>query len=75
MWAFLSARFRRWLLIAVGVPILAWVLDRLGAAIERRRRGSRAAGALRGASDQLRWWRSGRRRSGRRGRRPVRPGW
>jgi hypothetical protein len=36
MWAFLSRRFRQWVLLVVAVPVVAWVLDRLGAASEQR---------------------------------------
>lgn len=37
MWAFFSRRLRMWLLFAVGAPVLAWLLGRLGDAVERRR--------------------------------------
>ncbi|MEQ3551639.1 hypothetical protein WIS52_14280 [Pseudonocardia nematodicida] len=37
MWALLSRHLRVWLLLAVGAPLLAWVLGRIGEAIERRR--------------------------------------
>lgn len=37
MWAFVSARLRMWLLLAIGAPILAWVLGRLGDLLETRR--------------------------------------
>jgi len=47
MLAFLSRRFRRWLLVAVAVPLVAWLLDRAGVAVERRRPGSRAGRTLR----------------------------
>ena len=33
MFALLSRRLRRWLLIAVGVPLTAWLLERVGAAL------------------------------------------
>jgi hypothetical protein len=36
MWALLSRRLRRWLLIAVGIPVLAWLLERLGDGLEAR---------------------------------------
>ncbi|BBF99831.1 MULTISPECIES: hypothetical protein [Pseudonocardia] len=37
MWVLISRHLRVWLLLAVGAPILAWLLGRLGDAIERRR--------------------------------------
>ena len=37
MWAFFSARLRLWLVLAVGVPLLAWLLGRIGDLIEARR--------------------------------------
>jgi hypothetical protein len=37
MWAFLSARFRMWLIMAVAVPVVGWLLGRIGDLIEARR--------------------------------------
>ncbi|WP_214364252.1 hypothetical protein [Pseudonocardia sp. H11422] len=37
MWAFFSARLRMWLILAVGAPLLAWLLGRIGDVIEARR--------------------------------------
>lgn len=37
MWAFFSARLRMWLILAVGAPLLGWVLGKMGEAIEKRR--------------------------------------
>jgi hypothetical protein len=37
MWAFLSARLRRWLLLAVAAPLLGLLLGRIGDVIEARR--------------------------------------
>jgi hypothetical protein len=37
MWAFFSARLRMWLILAVGAPLLGWVLGKVGDAIEKRR--------------------------------------
>ncbi|NMH98588.1 hypothetical protein [Pseudonocardia acidicola] len=37
MWAFFSARLRMWLLLAIGAPLLGWLLGRIGDAIEARR--------------------------------------
>lgn len=37
MWAFLSARLRAWLLVAVIAPVLGWLLGKLGDLLEARR--------------------------------------
>ncbi|MEJ8280424.1 hypothetical protein [Pseudonocardia spirodelae] len=37
MWVLLSRHLRMWLLLAVGAPLLAWLLGRIGDAVERRR--------------------------------------
>jgi hypothetical protein len=37
VWAFFSARLRMWLILAVGAPLLGWVLGKVGDAIEKRR--------------------------------------
>ena len=37
MWALLSRHLRVWLLLAVGAPVLAWLLGKIGEALERRR--------------------------------------
>jgi hypothetical protein len=63
MFVLLSTRLRRWLLLVVGVPVLAWLLGRAGEAVERRRPGSRASRALTQTSGWLRR------------NRPFRPGW
>ena len=36
MWALLSRHLRVWLLLAVGAPLLAWLLGKIGDAVERR---------------------------------------
>ena len=36
MWAFLSARLRMWLLVAVVAPVVGWLLGRVGDMIEAR---------------------------------------
>lgn len=36
MWAFASRQVRRWMILAVGVPVAAWALDRLGERLEAR---------------------------------------
>lgn len=37
MWAFLSARLRWWLILAIAAPLVGWVLGRIGDLIESRR--------------------------------------
>jgi hypothetical protein len=37
MWAFLSAKLRMWLIVAVVVPLVGWLLGRIGDLIEARR--------------------------------------
>lgn len=54
MAALLSTRLRRWLLLGVGIPVLAWALERTGSRLERRRGASRATRGLRSLSDWLR---------------------
>jgi len=52
MWAFVSERLRRWLVLAVGAPVLAWLLGKVGDAGESRRGPDRVNGAL----QRLRAW-------------------
>jgi hypothetical protein len=54
MAALLSTRFRRWLLLAVGIPAAAWALERAGTSLERRRGTNRATRGLRSLSGWLR---------------------
>ncbi|MDP8977396.1 MAG: hypothetical protein M3N17_02240 [Actinomycetota bacterium] len=58
MWAFLSRRFRRWLLLVVAVPLLGRALVRVGEVLEERRGETLVTRGLRGIG----------RRVGRRGR-------
>lgn len=37
MWAFFSARLRMWLILAVGAPVLGWLLGKVGDLVEARR--------------------------------------
>lgn len=37
MWVFLSRRLRMWLILAVGAPVVGFVLGKVGDAIESRR--------------------------------------
>ncbi len=46
MWAFLSARLRMWLILAIGAPLLGWLLGRIGDLIERRRGPNTASRVL-----------------------------
>jgi hypothetical protein len=67
MWALLSARLRMWLILAIGAPLLGWVLGRVGDLIESRR----------GPNNVSRVLQKGRGWLGRRSRRPQaarRPG-
>jgi hypothetical protein len=47
MWAFLSARLRMWVFLAVVAPLVGWVLGRIGDAIEARRGPSALTRVLR----------------------------
>ncbi|HVL84126.1 MAG TPA: hypothetical protein VM367_07570 [Pseudonocardia sp.] len=68
MWAFFSARLRTWLLLAVGVPVLGWLLGRVGDAVEARRGPN---GLSRGLQTVRGWLR--RRARGPLARRPADP--
>jgi hypothetical protein len=46
MRAFLSARLRMWLIVAVVIPMLGWLLGRIGDVIEARRGPNPASRAL-----------------------------
>jgi hypothetical protein len=46
MWAFLSARMRMWLVLAVIAPALAWLLGKLGDAVEASRGPNRLSRGL-----------------------------
>lgn len=46
MWAFFSRRLRLWLLFALGAPIAAWLLGKLGDLVERRGGPDAVSGAL-----------------------------
>jgi hypothetical protein len=54
MWALLSARLRLWLLLAVGVPVLSWLLGALGDRLEARNGPTTASRALKNGRDWLR---------------------
>lgn len=37
MWAFFSARLRMWVILAIGAPVLGWLLGKVGDLVESRR--------------------------------------
>jgi hypothetical protein len=53
VWAFFSARLRMWLILAIGAPVLGWVLGRVGDAIEKRRGPSGLTKVLQKGRDWL----------------------
>lgn len=58
MWAFFSARLRMWLVLAVGAPLLGWLLGKVGDIIEARHGPTRIS---RGLQSVRRWlWRRSR---------------
>ncbi len=54
MWALLSRRFRQYLVLALGAPLVAWVLDGVGLGLERRRGQTRLTRSLRSGGNFLR---------------------
>jgi hypothetical protein len=54
MWALLSARLRLWLLLAVGVPVLSWLLGALGDRLDARNGPTTTSRALQKGRDWLR---------------------
>jgi hypothetical protein len=46
MWVFLTARLRRWVLLAVALPLARLLLHRLALAAEHHNRSTRTARAL-----------------------------
>jgi hypothetical protein len=46
MWAFFSRRLRMWLILAVGAPVAAWLLGKVGDVIESRKGPNTASRAL-----------------------------
>jgi hypothetical protein len=66
VWAFFSARLRMWLILAVGAPLLGWVLGKVGDAIEKRRGPTTLTKVLQKGRDWL-----ARRSRGPLGRRPA----
>ncbi len=63
MWAFFSRRFRLWLLLAVGLPVVRRLLGGLGDRLESTRGQSALTRGLRASDQHLsRYGRRGRRR-------------
>jgi hypothetical protein len=54
MWAFLSARLRFWFLLAVGAPVLSWLLGAVGDRLEARSGPTSTSRALKQGRDWLR---------------------
>lgn len=54
MWVFLSTRLRTWLLLAVVVPALGWLLGKLGDLLEARHGPTKVTRLLHGARHWLR---------------------
>ena len=53
MWALLSRRFRRWMLLVVGAPLAARVLHRVADGLESRYGRSTATKGLRSAAKMM----------------------
>jgi hypothetical protein len=54
MWAFLSARLRMWLIMAIAAPLVGWLLGRIGDLIEARRGPNALSSVLKTGRDWLR---------------------
>ena len=54
MWFLLSRRVRAYVFLALGAPLLAWLLDALGQRLETRRGPTRASRVLRWGGRKLR---------------------
>ena len=53
MWVFLGRQFRRWLLVALALPMVGWLLERVGVRLERRYGPNGPVRALRTSGDWL----------------------
>ncbi|MCU1690144.1 MAG: hypothetical protein JWN61_1913 [Pseudonocardiales bacterium] len=53
MWAFLSTRLRTWVLFAVAIPVIRYLVHRFSEAAQRKRPGSRSASLLSKADSTL----------------------
>jgi hypothetical protein len=54
MWAFFSRRLRMWLILAIAVPLAAWLLGRIGDVIESRKGANGVSRSLQKARGWLR---------------------
>jgi hypothetical protein len=54
MWAFFSRRLRMWLILAIGAPIVAFLLGKVGDVIESRRGPNAVSKVLKKGSGYLR---------------------
>jgi hypothetical protein len=54
VWLFLSRRLRAYVLLALGAPLIAWVLDAVGRRLEARRGPTRLSRMLRWGGRRLR---------------------
>lgn len=73
IWAFFTRRFRLWLLMALGVPVLRRVLKGASETLEQRQGESAITRGLRTGHEQLaRYDRRARKEAKRAPRRPVR---
>lgn len=50
MWAFFSKRLRMWLILAVGVPVVGWLVGKVADVLEARRGPGGFSSTLRKAS-------------------------
>ena len=54
MWVLFTRRLRMWLLASVALPLIGWLLGRVGTALEQRRGPSRVSRTLVSAGDKVR---------------------
>lgn len=54
MWAFFSARLRMWLILAIGAPVLGWLLGKVGDVVEARRGPNKVSTVLKKGRGWLR---------------------
>jgi hypothetical protein len=54
MWVFFTRRLRMWLILAIGAPVVAWLLGKVGDAIESRRGPNSFSSVLQKGSGYLR---------------------
>ncbi len=69
IWAFFTRRLRLWLIMALGVPILRWVLRGVGDKLEHRGGETVFTRGIRAGNEQLERFDRRARRESRRGRR------